>query len=155
MHDLFSPHPLKFGLWRYRGRMEDLIKTSDGETFLPKEMEGIIESCEGVEGAIVCDAGEAGLGAVIELDEDGVSSTHEVVRDMAWETVERANGVCPIEKRVRKESVIWLDKGSRKGKGMLRGTKGYPVRKAVVQMFRREIEALNTECGDGVNSKLY
>lgn len=66
VQDLFSKHLNKDDVKLYRGRTEDLIISSLGETFLPKSMEGMIESRPIVDAALVTDRGQAGLALLVK-----------------------------------------------------------------------------------------
>ena len=66
VQDLFSKHLKKGNVWFYRGRTEDLIVSSSGDTFLPQSMEGMIESHPLVAAALMTDRGGAGLALLVE-----------------------------------------------------------------------------------------
>ena len=53
-------------MWLYRGRTEDCIVSSSGETFLRKSMEGVIESHRYVDAVLIEDRGEAGLALLVQ-----------------------------------------------------------------------------------------
>ncbi|KAL8824774.1 MAG: hypothetical protein Q9191_004827 [Dirinaria sp. TL-2023a] len=158
VQDLFSPHAEERHTWRYRGRKEDLTRTSDGELFLPKQMEGIIDAQAVVGGAIICDLGppkkKQGLACVVELGTEGFvegnddeeeeeerqkNSKKKEIEEKIWAAVQMANAACPVPggAKVRRELLLLVEKGS-----MPRGTKGYPVRNLVLEKFRQDIQAL-------------
>ena len=51
--DLFSKHPTKPGLWRYRGRADDIIVLTNGEKLNPLTMEQKISENPHVSAALV------------------------------------------------------------------------------------------------------
>lgn len=66
VQDLFSRRPNKDNVWLYRGRTEDCIVSSSGETFLRKSMKGVIESHPYVDAVLIRDRGEAGLALLVQ-----------------------------------------------------------------------------------------
>ena len=105
VQDLFSKHPTKENVWLYRGQTVDLIVSSSGETFLPKSMEGVIDSHPSVDAALITDRGEAGL-ALLMQPQAAVTCEEQKQRflDDIWPSVLRA----------QTKYVQW-SKGSRKG----------------------------------------
>ena len=103
VQDLFSKHPTKENVWLCRGRTVDLIVSSSGETFLPKSMEGVIESQPFVNDAVVIDRGEAGLALLVQ-DQAAVTCEEQKqkILDDICPSVQSANGICPVEQRVQK-----------------------------------------------------
>lgn len=135
LRDLFSPHASKEGAWRYRGRAEDLTRTGNGELFVPREMEVMIESYAPVTGAIVYSHSMAGLGLIVELTvgcmSDGASK-HRIMEEL-WALVEKANEICPVQAKMERDMIIYTEDTYQKG--MPRGIKGYPVRTQVIEKF--------------------
>lgn len=138
VHDLFSRHPdpSKQAMWRYRGRTDDLIRTSGGDLFLPRQMEGMIEAHRAVEGAIICDQGTAGLAVVVELKALKDEQVRKKMQEEICVIVEEANEVSPVKAKLRSDLIVWTGNPDR----MLRGSKGYPVRSKVVEQFDRDIK---------------
>ena len=149
VNDLFSRHPSKTDTWLYRGRREDLTRTSDGDMFLPKQMEATIEAHPVVDRAIICDMGKAGLALVVELITKCAGNERKLMEQEIFEAVQRANGKCPVKPRVRRELVLWMDKWS-----MPRGTKGFPLRSKVVEKFSTDIRKLYSSCEEVSESML-
>jgi hypothetical protein len=63
---LFLPHPLNLSLWRYVGRVDDMIVLSDGKILSPTFFENIGERCPFVKGASVFGTGYSHGGLLIE-----------------------------------------------------------------------------------------
>ncbi|KAL9070425.1 MAG: hypothetical protein Q9161_004849 [Pseudevernia consocians] len=64
--DLYSKHPEKPGLWRYRGRSDDLIVFSTGEKVNPMGMEEVIGSHTDVSAALLVGQGRRRSSLLIE-----------------------------------------------------------------------------------------
>lgn len=136
VQDLFSKHPNRDNVWLYRGRTEDLIVSSSGETFLPKSMEGIIESHPFVEAALITDRGEAGLALLVQPQAAVMSEEqkHKFLDDI-WSSVQSANEICPVEQRIQKGLVTITGP-------MPRAAKGYPRRKMVYELYENVVDEL-------------
>lgn len=136
VQDLFSKHPNKSNVWLYRGRTEDLIVSSSGETFLPKSMEGVIESHPFVEAALVTDRGEVGQALLVELQTAVTSKeqTQELLNDI-WPSVQSANEICPVKQKIQKELMMITGR-------MPRAAKGYPRRKMVFKLYEKDLDEL-------------
>ena len=139
VQDLFARHTTKPDIWIYRGRTEDLIRSSHGELFLPKQMEALIETHPYVQAALIYDRGAAGLSLVIEVRWSlRTGEEREKLLDDIWPAVQNANGICPVETRIKRGLVLCAD-----SERMLpRGAKGYPQRGKVLEVFGRELDEL-------------
>ncbi len=78
--DLYSEHPSKKGLWRYSGRIDDVIVFINGEKLNPITMEGIIESHNEVNSALIFGTGRLRSGLLLEMKQPP-SSENEAARD--------------------------------------------------------------------------
>ena len=136
VQDLFSRHPSKDNVWLYRGRTEDLIISSSGERFLPKRMEGVIESHPFVDAALIADQGAAGLALLVE-PRAGVTCEEQKQKllDDIWPNVQSANEICPVEQRIQKGLVAITGL-------MPRAAKGYPRRKMVYELYETMIDGM-------------
>ena len=136
VQDLFSKHPNKDNVWLYRGRTEDLIVSSSGETFLPKSMEGIIESHPFVDAALITDRGEAGLALLVQPQAAiTCEELEQKFLDDIWPSVQRANEKCPVGQRIQKGLVTIT-------RPMPRAAKGYPRRKMVYELYEKAMDEL-------------
>ncbi|PLB54029.1 acetyl-CoA synthetase-like protein [Aspergillus steynii IBT 23096] len=138
MKDLFRRHPdpQKVGLWRYCGRVEDLTESESVGRFLPRDMEVVIESCEGVKGAVVCEERGGGMPVFVEVDENAFADEREVLLERIWQWVEQANNISPVKGYIWRSSVIFVNRQ----RPLPRGVKGYPQRGVSKSLYRREIE---------------
>lgn len=105
--DLFVPHPTKAGLWRYRGRLDDVIVLSNGEKFNPIEIEQIIEGHPLVHRALVVGQGRFQSALLIEPNWQKMPEGHVegLLIDKIWPTVEKANGIAPGHGRLLKTKI--------------------------------------------------
>ena len=136
VQDLFSKHPRKDNVWLYRGRTEDLVVSSSGETFLPRSMEVKIESHPFVNSALVTDRGRAGLALLVE-PQAAVGCVEQQIKllDDIWPTVQSANKICPVKQKIQKGLVVVTGP-------MPRTMKGYPKRKIVYRLYEKDIDEL-------------
>lgn len=87
--DLFSPHPTKPGLWRHRGRIDDVVLLSNGQKILTTDIDKKIEQCPQVSGVLVI-GGARRLVAVVELRKAYMSRPpHRPVGNKYWTTFGR------------------------------------------------------------------
>jgi acyl-coenzyme A synthetase/AMP-(fatty) acid ligase len=57
MKDLYEKHPTKPGLWKYRGRLDDVIVLSNGEKLNPVEAEKIVSAHGDIQSALIVGTG--------------------------------------------------------------------------------------------------
>lgn len=53
LKDLFTAHPTKPGLWRFKGRTDDVVVLSNGNKIHPKDVEAVIDSHPAVSSCLV------------------------------------------------------------------------------------------------------
>jgi nucleoside-diphosphate-sugar epimerase len=101
--DLFRRHPNKANLWRYAGRLDDVIVLSNGEKFNPIATEKAIEAHPLVSKAIVVGQARFQSAMLIEPNWDLWTDNEHTVEDFlgeVWPLVERANEMVPAYGRV-------------------------------------------------------
>ena len=104
MQDLYSEHPIKKGLWRYRGRLDDVVTLANGEKFNPLMTEGSIGNHAEVESVLVFGAGHFHAGLLIEAKEHTLSGEERIkLLERIWPYIERANLICPAHARILRE----------------------------------------------------
>ena len=146
--DLFTAHPIWPHLWRYRGRLDDVIVLSNGEKFNPVAMEKVIEGHALVSRAVVVGQGRFQSALLIEPHWTAWSEdmpTRDLIEQI-WPTVQEANKVCPAHGRIMKDKVGI----STKNKPFKTTSKGTTQRRHVNADYRDEIEIIyaNTEVSD-------
>ncbi|KAG9725918.1 acetyl-CoA synthetase-like protein, partial [Aureobasidium melanogenum] len=135
--DLFSPHPTKPGLWKYRCRKDDLVLLSGEIKMYAGAIEEAISAHPAI-GAVV--VGGQYRSRPFLLVEPAMSITTNDQKaefvDEIWAAVEAENGKHHESARLQKELVIIV--GS--GKTMVRTPKGTVDRKATLGAFVGEID---------------
>ena len=137
--DLFSKHPSELNLWKYEGRLDDVLVLSNAEKINPIDMEGTITSCPEVTGALV--VGQARIQTALLLEVQQAPQTQkqrdELVRKI-WPFVQRANERCPAYGRVARELITFADPD----KPFARASKGTIQRQRSVAMYATEIDQM-------------
>lgn len=77
--DLFEENPTKPNLWRYVGRLDDLLVFSNGEKMNPVAFEKTIEGHPWVQGALVVGSGQFQAGLIIEPHADRKAADDETL----------------------------------------------------------------------------
>nr|POE53643.1 non-canonical non-ribosomal peptide synthetase fub8 [Quercus suber] len=119
--DLFIQHddPSKKHLWRYAGRIDDLIidqschstpvtEVQKQISFLTIDMEAAIIEDERIEGAIICENRGGALAVVIEpiAVESSVRMNNDEYLNAIWPTLEKSNKLCPVGAEIKKDLII-------------------------------------------------
>ncbi|KAK4652282.1 putative NRPS-like protein biosynthetic cluster [Podospora pseudocomata] len=134
--DLFERHPLKENLWRYVGRVDDVIVLSNGEKLNPVTFEKMVEGHSIVKGAVMVGSGRFQTGLIVEVH-DASLGVEEVV-ERIWESVEEANEQYPAHARVWKSMV----RVARQDKPFERTPKGTVMRRNTYLAYQAEIEEM-------------
>ncbi|KAG1726867.1 putative aminoadipate reductase [Suillus paluster] len=142
-NDLFVRHPTEKQLWKIVSRADDVIVLSSGEKTVPSQMETIIGCCPYVNGAVMFGRERNQVGLLIEPTEDhfiDVDNEEQVAqfRNRIWSYVEDANDSVPTYSRIFKEMILV----ARRDKPVSRTMKGTIQRKAALQAYEQEINAL-------------
>lgn len=137
--DLWQQHPSKPGLWRYKGRKDDVIVFSTGEKINPVSFEKAMESLHEVQGAVVFGQDRFQSGLLLEPTSQVLLAydPSELINEL-WPAIEKANAELPAHGRVWKSMII-VAKGD---KAFKRAPKGSVYRKRTLELYDREIEAL-------------
>ena len=140
--DLFSRHPVESHLWKYEGRLDDIIILSNGENLNPVEMEGTITSCPVVSGALVVGQGRFQAALLIEATSPPKSpAERQQLMYQIWPFVERANQRCPAYGRIVQDLVTFTTED----KPLPRAGKGTVQRHLGVAAYASEIDNLYAE----------
>ncbi|KAK7527343.1 uncharacterized protein IWZ02DRAFT_122405 [Phyllosticta citriasiana] len=143
--DLFEPHPTRNGLWRYRGRRDDVIVFSNGEKFNPVSFEKVVEDHPLIKGAVVVGEGRFQPGLLVEPDWLKLGDNYDLnaLLEEIWPAVELANKDAPSHGQVWKNKIAF----TKKDKEFARSPKGSIQRRATVGVFSAEIDALYSSEG--------
>ncbi|KAH7913622.1 putative aminoadipate reductase [Hygrophoropsis aurantiaca] len=141
--DVFVKHPTVEGLYRIVGRVDDVLILSSGEKTVPAPMEGVIGANPIVGGTAMFGRERNQVGILIEprpgyeIDIDDQKQVAEF-RNKIWPEVEEANKEAPSFSRIFKEMILV----THPNKPMLRAGKGTVMKKATVNLYKDEIDAL-------------
>ncbi|OJJ68372.1 hypothetical protein ASPBRDRAFT_68538 [Aspergillus brasiliensis CBS 101740] len=106
-NDVFIPSPTNCNLWRYYGRVDDVIVLSNGEKFNPVTMEKVVEGHPLVHSAIIAGQGQFQASLLVEPDWnkwDEGRSARELI-EAIWPIVQQANKIGPTHGRVLKSKI--------------------------------------------------
>ncbi|KAG9662024.1 acetyl-CoA synthetase-like protein, partial [Aureobasidium melanogenum] len=135
--DLFSPHPTKPGLWKYRCRKDDLVLLSGEVKMYAGAIEEAISAHPAI-GAVVV-GGQYHSRPFLMVEPASPITTNDQKAEFVneiWPAVEAENEKHHESARLQKELVIIV--GS--GKKMVRTPKGTVDRKATLSAFEGEID---------------
>jgi hypothetical protein len=137
-NDLFSKHPTKEGLWRYRSRSDDIFALSTGANVSPLLMEGIMMTHPKVISALLTGAKRLQTAWLIEVDDPPRNGEEiQALIEEIWPTLEKANDATNHAK-VSKDKIVFTTKD----KPMLRAAKGTVQRNATILAYHQELETL-------------
>ncbi|OJD34983.1 ochratoxin a non-ribosomal peptide synthetase [Diplodia corticola] len=152
--DLFEAHPTKPGLWRYKGRRDDVLVLSNGEKFNPVSFEKTVENHGLVRGALVVGQSRFQPALLVEPDWERVDAAakQDLARllDEVWPAVELANRDAPAHAQVWKNKMAF----TKRDKPFLRAAKGSIQRRATVAAYDAEIDALYVNEGQAFGEQL-
>lgn len=137
--DLYSKHPAKVSLWRYRGRSDDLIVFSTGEKLNPMMVEETVGTHPDVCSVLLVGQGRRRSSLLIEAKSALISSEdRERLLEEIWPTIERANKLYFAHGRVSRDLVLFTSAD----RPMLRAGKGTIQRRGTVSLYKSELDAL-------------
>jgi len=137
--DLFSRHPTRDDLWRFRGRKDDITVLANGRNIEPGLMEGSVAAHPKVKAALLCGSGKTMTSLLVEATEP-LGSAEESARlvQEIWPIVESANEVINAHGRIQKPLILFATKG----KPFMRAGKGSVQRSTTVKAYEQELEEL-------------
>lgn len=136
--DQFSPHPSKPGLWKFCGRADNMLTMLSGAKANPIAMEEHIASDPGVRDVLMVGTQRRHAGLLIEPTATlSTTETAELI-DRLWPTVQEANHRYRTECRISKCHIRLTDPQ----KPMFRTAKGTVQRKATLELYAEELDAL-------------
>ncbi|KAJ5945718.1 NRPS-like enzyme [Penicillium verhagenii] len=149
--DLFTKHESNDLLWRYHGRLDDVIVLSNGEKLNPVTLEKMIENDPSVHRALLIGQGRFQSALLIEPEYacDQVYDEKQLI-DSIWPQVEKANEMVPNYGRVMKNMI----RLSSRGKPFKVTPKGTTQRHAVNKDYAQEIDELYAAQDDQLETQL-
>ncbi|KAJ5992946.1 acetyl-CoA synthetase-like protein [Penicillium sp. IBT 35674x] len=136
--DVYNQHPTKPYLWKFNGRIDDVIVLSNGEKFNPTTMETIIEGHHLVAKAIVVGQSRFQAGLLVEPYTGIPEMDTKTFIQEIWPTVQAANQTIAAHGRVMKSRIGIAPRG----KTFERTPKGSVKRRSVLQNFEKEINEI-------------
>lgn len=140
--DLFTPHENreKTGLWRYRGRKDDMVTLSSGAALLPTRFEPLIATHDAVRGALIGGQGKPSLFLLVQLADDRCGRASQDQFNDIWATVEAKVNIPFLGGglKLRRDKVLIATQE----KPFVWAEKGTFSRRAVLDLYKAEIEAL-------------
>lgn len=139
-NDLFVRHPEHPHLWKYHGRLDDVIVLSNGEKLNPVTLEKIVEGHPRVQRALLIGQARFDTALLIEphWDLEGEHIDEKAFIEDIWPTVERANEAVPKYGRIAKPKIRLADPK----KPFQLTPKGTTKRHAVNKDYKDEIDAI-------------
>lgn len=137
--DLFLPHPSKSGLWRFHGRLDDLIVLSSSHKLRPLEMETLIQSHPLLSGALIVGQGRPQPLLLVEPVSGAYENNigQDKILDQIWSAIEQANAIAPKYAVIGRSMVLVTDPE----RPFVRAPKGTIVRKLTESLYSRDIES--------------
>ena len=139
--DLFSKHPAKAGLWRFRGRKDDLVALSsptpqDPRLMFPVPIENAIMAHPEIKAALVLGNGKPRPILLIEPSEKFTKLEHEsqaqrLVQRVVLLILDEVNQDYPRYARIDREMIVVIPPGE----SMPTNTKGYVSRKLTTERY--------------------
>ncbi|EFR05300.1 ochratoxin A non-ribosomal peptide synthetase [Nannizzia gypsea CBS 118893] len=138
--DVYTPHPTKPGLWKFHGRIDDVIVLSNGQKFNPVTMEKVIEGHSLVSRAVVVGLARFQTAVLVEpnwnlWDENDPENKYI---DEIWPTIREANSISPAYGRVMKNRIGLASRS----KPFSTTPKGSTQRRLVIDSYKEEIDKL-------------
>ena len=135
--DLFKPHPEKHNLWRFYGRLDDILVLSSGGKFHPVPLETLVSGQPLVAGALVTGHGDRHQAALMIEPAKPIQDEMSFIKSI-WPIVERGNLLLPSHGRIIRSNILVANPD----KPFVRTPKGTIVRKLTEKAYEAEIEAL-------------
>ena len=135
--DLFRPHPSKPNLWKFHGRLDDIIILSNGSKINPVLSETVIGGHPLLSSALIVGQGRSLASLLIEPRNSGRMPASALIEEV-WPVVEQANAQAPTQGRIIRSMILVVDGEN----GFERAGKGTIIRGATTRKFAAEISAL-------------
>lgn len=142
--DLFSPHPDRPDLWRFRGRKDDIILLPNARNVDPALIEATVSGHPKVKAALLSGSGRMKTALLIETAEEPPQNEEErkALLEEVWPSIEKGNEISGEWARVTgREMVVFAVKE----KPFRRAGKGSVQRNMTLGEYREEIDALYGE----------
>ena len=145
--DLFTPHPSQPNLWRFQGRLDDVIVLNNSEKFNPVTMESIIENHPLVSKAMILGTGWFQAALLIQPNWalwEETKGTDSLINEI-WDNVTKANGKAPAYGHILRDKILVASKE----KPFSITVKGSIRRRDILGAYAQEIEAIYSSANGG------
>lgn len=132
--DTFSIHPSKPDLWKFEGRLDDIITLTNGEKFCPSTAEELISRHADVADALIVGQGRFQPALIIAMH-DPAKGLQEII-DSLWSVIEMANSQAPGYARIGKSFILVSNAPFSKT------SKGTTRRHRTEELLRHQIDGL-------------
>ncbi|KAJ5897984.1 hypothetical protein N7504_008272 [Penicillium tannophilum] len=149
--DLFTKHASNDLLWKYHGRLDDVIVLNNGEKLNPVTLEKMIEDHPSVHRALLIGQGRFQSALLIEPTQGAkLIDDEKKFIELIWPQVEKANEMVPNYGRVMKNMI----RLSSPEKPFRLTSKGTTQRHTVNKDYAQEIDDLYATQGDQLEMRL-
>ncbi|TVY44200.1 Non-canonical non-ribosomal peptide synthetase [Lachnellula occidentalis] len=128
------PDPGFEHMWKFEGRVDDMMLLSNALKVNPLHMEMKLQSHPALNGALVFGDGHTSCGLLLEPKMQGIE--REELLATIWIAVEEANALVPEHARVSRDRIVVATNE----RPFVRASKGTVVRKLTLALYRNEIE---------------
>ena len=137
-NDLWTKHPIRAGLWKYMGRVDDVIIFSHGEYMYASGMEAEIQKHPLVRLALIGGEARPKPFLILELVDQASGGNDSHILETIWSAAESANRMCSEYVRLTPELVIFTDPA----RPLVRSEKGTPLRQQNFALYKEEADKL-------------
>lgn len=145
--DVFSQHPSKPDIWKFEGRVDDIVTLSNGEKFSPNAIEDSVNTHPDVTSALVVGNGRFQPALIVETPPGSSVRTARIVSEI-WPLVETTNQTAPAYGRISKALVLTYS-----GR-FLRTPKCTIQRRKTEQALAEDVEALYSSFGAETSAEM-
>ena len=128
------PDPGFENLWKYEGRVDDMMVLSNGLKVSPVHLETRLQVHTVLKGSLVFGDVHTSCGLLLEPKEQGIK--REALMEKVWGAVEEANAFVPEHARVSRDKVVITTDE----RPFLRASKGTVVRKLTLGLYQNKIK---------------
>ena len=128
-------------LWKYEGRLDDMMLLSNGLKVNPLHIETRLQSHPSLKGCLVIGFGYKKCGLLLEPKDPNVE--RKVVVEDVWPAVEHANSLVPEHARIENKLVVVADPE----RPFPRASKGTIIRSLTTKAYEREIGEVYSAMG--------
>ncbi|KAF2725926.1 acetyl-CoA synthetase-like protein [Polychaeton citri CBS 116435] len=148
MKDCYEEHSTKPGLWKYKGRVDDVVVLSNGEKLNPCGAEQILSQHAMVSSVLIVGAGQEQPLLLVEPSAD--TTSEETLRSSLRDSEEfrLANAVLPAYARIHPTHIQVAQPAS-----FLRSSKGDVRRKPTIDKFEAEIARAYTAAESSIATR--